>query len=383
MVNVGVLGRPANDGARNVWYALLDVADGRVDAELVALDYDWPAQAASIRAAGLPEAFAESVETGWLTTCLEILPPAERSRGRFQLYKSALPTFDGAGASWGAGPAVPEDGRPVMPLFGSALFPPRLWVYTNFHCNLACDYCSVASSPQARPRRLGSDRFEALVDAAVDEGFTELYVTGGEPFLEPDLVDMLLVATERLDVVCLTNAMLYRGRRAEQLRRLAGRDRLTLQTSLDGADAASHDILRGRGSWQRAMEGLDLAVSLGLPVRVGMTETEHNAGQGDALRRLLAGHGVSPDQVAVRPLIARGHSTEGMTIGEDDTVPELTVTADGWHWHPAGADVATSPDMLLGGPDLSMAEAKRRVVEQFLTFRQRDGSLPTIYQCAV
>ncbi len=383
VVNVGVLGRPANDGARNVWYALLDVADGRVDAELVALDYDWPAQAASIRAAGLPEAFAESVETGWLTTCLEILPPAERSRGRFQLYKSALPTFDGAGASWGAGPAVPEDGRPVMPLFGSALFPPRLWVYTNFHCNLACDYCSVASSPQARPRRLGSDRFEALVDAAVDEGFTELYVTGGEPFLEPDLVDMLLVATERLDVVCLTNAMLYRGRRAEQLRRLAGRDRLTLQTSLDGADAASHDILRGRGSWQRAMEGLDLAVSLGLPVRVGMTETEHNAGQGDALRRLLAGHGVSPDQVAVRPLIARGHSTEGMTIGEDDTVPELTVTADGWHWHPAGADVATSPDMLLGGPDLSMAEAKRRVVEQFLTFRQRDGSLPTIYQCAV
>ena len=131
------------------------------------------------------------------------------------------------------------------------------------------------------------------------------------------------------------------------------------------------------------MEGLDLAVSLGLPVRVGMTETEHNAGQGDALRRLLAGHGVPPDQVAVRPLIARGHSTEGMTIGEDDTVPELTVTADGWHWHPAGADVATSPDMLLGGPDLSMAEAKRRVVEQFLTFRQRDGSLPTIYQCAV
>lgn len=383
VVNVGVLGRPANDGARNVWYALLDVADGRVDAELVPLDYDWPAQAASIRAAGLPEAFAESVETGWLTTCLEILPPAERSRGRFQLYKSALPAFDGAGASWGAGPAVPDDGRPVMPLFGSALFPPRLWVYTNFHCNLACDYCSVASSPQARPRRLGPDRFAALVDAAVGEGFTELYVTGGEPFLEPDLVDMLLLATERLDVVCLTNAMLYRGRRAEQLRRLAGRDRLTLQTSLDGADAASHDVLRGRGSWQRAMEGLDLAVSLGLPVRVGMTETEHNAGQGDALRRLLAGHGVPPDQVAVRPLIARGHSTEGMTIGEDDTVPELTVTADGWHWHPAGADVATSPDMLLGGPEVSMAEAKRRVVEQFLTFRQRDGSLPTIYQCAV
>lgn len=389
VVNVGVLGRPANDGGTHVWWALLDVTGGgegeagEVTATLVPLAYDWAAQAASIRAAGLPEAFAESVETGWLTTCLEILPPAERSRGRFQLYKSAVPAFDGTSASWGDEPAVPDDGRPVMPLFGSALFPPRLWLYTNFDCNLACDYCSVASSPRARARRMDRARFSALVADAVGEGFTELYVTGGEPFLAPELVDMLLEATEALDVVCLTNAMLYRGRRREQLERLAGRRRLTLQTSLDGADAASHDVLRGRGSWARAMAGLDLAVSLGLPVRVGMTETEHNAGQGDALRALLAGHGVPPERVAVRPLIARGHSGDGMAIGEDDTVPELTVTTDGWHWHPAGADVATSPDMHLGGPEVPMAEAKRRVVERFLELRRRDGSLPTIYQCAV
>ena len=386
VVNVGVLGRPANDGGTHVWYALLDLDAEAAAATLVPLEYDWAAQAASIRAAGLPEAFAESIGTGWLTTCLEILPPAERSRGRFQLYKSAVPDFRAAAGSWGDDLVVPDDGRPVMPLFGSALFPSRLWLYTNFDCNLACDYCSVASSPRARARRMDRERFSALLADAVTEGFTELYVTGGEPFLVPDLVDMLLEATqvsEALDVVCLTNAMLYRGRRREQLERLAGVERLTLQTSLDGAAPAAHDVLRGRGSWARAMEGLDLAVSLGLPVRVGMTETEHNAGQGDALRTLLAAHGVPPERVAVRPLIARGHSHEGMAIGEDDTVPELTVTADGWHWHPAGADVATSPDMHLGGPEVPMAEAKRRVVERFLELRRRDGSMPTIYQCAV
>jgi hypothetical protein len=64
-------------------------------------------------------------------------------------------------------------------------------------------------------------------------------------------------------------------------------------------------------------------------------------------------------------------------------VPELTATADGWYWHPAGADRATSPDLVLGGPEVSMGEARRRVVERFLRLRQRDGSLPTIYQCAV
>ncbi len=158
---------------------------------------------------------------------------------------------------------------------------------------------------------------------------------------------------------------------------------MTLQTSLDGADPAGHDAIRGRGSWSRALDGLDTAVSLGLPVRVGMTETQHNTGQIEALRELLAGHGVPGDQVAVRPLVARGHSTGGLVITEDDTVPELTVSADGWHWHPAGADLGTSPDMHLGGPEVAMGEAKRRVVERFMTLRQRDGTLPLIYHCAV
>ncbi|HEY3895926.1 MAG TPA: radical SAM protein [Pseudonocardiaceae bacterium] len=383
VVNVGVLGRPANDGGPHVWYALLDAAGGQAGAELVALDYDWQAHAASMRLAGLPEAFTQTVEAGWWTTCLEIVPPVERSRGRFQLYKSAMPSFDGEQVSWGNVPEIPDDGVPVLPLFGSALFPPRLWIYTNFHCNLACSYCSVASSPRARRRSLGLARFRELVDEAVAEGFTELYVTGGEPFLERDLVEMLLYATERIDVVCLTNAMLYQGWRRTQLERLAGRPRLILQTSLDGARPSSHDTNRGRGAWTRAMEGLELALSLGLPVRVGMTETPQNSGEIEPLRALLAGKGIHGADFAVRPLVKRGHSAGGVNIDTGNTVPELTVTTDGWHWHPAGADLDTSPDMLLAGPEISMAEAKRRVVELFLGLRQRDGSLPLIYNCAV
>ena len=54
------------------------------------LAYDWRAHAAALRAAGLPEPFAETVETGWWTTCLEVVPPRERARGRFQLYRDAL-----------------------------------------------------------------------------------------------------------------------------------------------------------------------------------------------------------------------------------------------------------------------------------------------------
>lgn len=383
VVNVGVLGRPANDGGQHVWYALVDIVDGHATAELVALDYDWRAHAASMRDAGLPEAFSQTVETGWWTTCLEVVPPVERSRGRFQLYKSAMPEFAGEQVSWGSAPEIADDGVPVLPLFGSALFPPRLWIYTNFHCNLACSYCSVASSPRARRRPLGLARFRELVDEAVAEGFREVYVTGGEPFLERDLVEMLLYATEALDVVCLTNAMLYQGWRRTQLKRLAGRNRLILQTSLDGAQPSFHDANRGSGAWAKAMAGLDLALSLGLPVRVGMTETPQNSAEIEPLRALLATKGIRGADFAVRALVKRGHSADGVDIHTGNTVPELTVTTDGWHWHPAGADLDTSPDMVLAGPDVRMAEAKRRVVELFLHLRQRDGSLPLIYNCAV
>lgn len=86
-VNVGVIGRPANDGRQNVWYALLGAEThgdgGAPTVELVPLEYDHQGLAAEMRAERLPEEFVETVETGWWTTCLEVLPAKERSASRF------------------------------------------------------------------------------------------------------------------------------------------------------------------------------------------------------------------------------------------------------------------------------------------------------------
>ncbi|HBL29897.1 MAG TPA: hypothetical protein DD490_23920, partial [Acidobacteria bacterium] len=80
VVNVGVIGRPANDGTTAVWYALLDARPGGgLAVELVPLAYDHPALAAEMRREGLPEEFVETILTGWWTTCLEILPARERA----------------------------------------------------------------------------------------------------------------------------------------------------------------------------------------------------------------------------------------------------------------------------------------------------------------
>lgn len=83
VVNVGTVGRPANDGRTETWYAVLDLDAGEARAQLVPVTYEWRTQAASMRGAGLPEAFVETIETGWWTTCLEVVPPRERARGRF------------------------------------------------------------------------------------------------------------------------------------------------------------------------------------------------------------------------------------------------------------------------------------------------------------
>ncbi len=64
-------------------------------------------------------------------------------------------------------------------------------------------------------------------------------------------------------------------------------------------------------------------------------------------------------------------------------VPELTVTADGAHWHPVGADIASSPDFLVAQGQVPLAEAKRLVIERFLELRQADGTLPPAFACAV
>ncbi|MEM7231582.1 MAG: metallophosphoesterase [Planctomycetota bacterium] len=88
VVNVGVLGRPENDGGVDVWYAELTVRPGegaaasRADVEFVPVAYDYRGLAQDMRAEGLPAEFIETVETGWWTTCLEILPSKERFRGK-------------------------------------------------------------------------------------------------------------------------------------------------------------------------------------------------------------------------------------------------------------------------------------------------------------
>jgi len=83
VVNVGVIGRPANDGNTHGWYATIAAAGDDLNVECHPLPYDHEALAREMRDEDLPAEFIETILTGWWTTCLEVLPARERERSRF------------------------------------------------------------------------------------------------------------------------------------------------------------------------------------------------------------------------------------------------------------------------------------------------------------
>jgi len=82
VVNVGAVGRPANDGQRNVWFTMLEERGGALHAAFVPVAYDHEALAREMEDEALPPEFIETILTGWWTCCLEILPAKERGVGR-------------------------------------------------------------------------------------------------------------------------------------------------------------------------------------------------------------------------------------------------------------------------------------------------------------
>jgi organic radical activating enzyme len=281
--------------------------------------------------------------------------------------------------SSGAERVVVRRGR-VAPVEAGHPSGTRLWLYTNFDCNLACDYCCARSSPRAARRALGVDRVRRLVAEAAEAGVSEVYLTGGEPFLLLDLDGIVHACTERLPTTLLTNGMLFHGARLAMLRRMP-RERFTLQISLDSATPDRHDRHRGAGTWQRALDGITTALAEGFRVRVAATVAadETEPAERDAFHALLDGLGIDRTDQVVRPIAQRGFASSGVVLTTETLVPEVTVTADGVYWHPVGAD---HEDQLVTREILPLAAAIGEVQRRFAGYRRDAEAAAQRFPCA-
>lgn len=281
----------------------------------------------------------------------------------------------------GVGTVVVRRGRlpdPADVLGADRLPGVRLWLYTNFHCNLACDYCCVASSPRAPRRELGAARIQRIVREAADWGVRELFLTGGEPFLLPDIGEIITGCVAVLPTTVLTNGMVFRGRALRALESLP-RGGLALQISLDSASPEAHDKHRGAGSWAAAVAGIGCALSLGFRVRVAATVADPGPGELAALRDFLDGLGIAREDQLVRPVALEGVAGEGIHISRESLVPEVTVTSEGVYWHPVAA---TDDKALVTSTIEPLTPALEEISRSFAEQWARTAEAAALFPCA-
>jgi MoaA/NifB/PqqE/SkfB family radical SAM enzyme len=217
----------------------------------------------------------------------------------------------------------------------------RVWLYTNYHCNLTCSYCLTESAPRVDPRLLDPERVRRIVREAVELGFTGIGITGGEPFLLPYLPELLAEVAACLPVIVLSNATLFTPRLVERLRVLADLP-VRIQISLDRPDPIPNDAMRGPGNFRKVVEAIPRLIDAGLGVRIATTLELAEIGETATVEqeRLCALHrslGVPDEDHVIRPIVRRGRAVKndlGVTATRDDLEPELTLTADGAFWSP-------------------------------------------------
>ncbi len=224
----------------------------------------------------------------------------------------------------------------------------EMWLHLTDRCNLACRHCLVSSSPVGE-RGLDCDAVLALVRQAHDLGAETFYLTGGEPLLRRDIVDILRAITVECGstAVLLTNGVLLEPELVERLAALP-RGRIYLQVSLDGSTAARNDALRSRGSFEGAVRGIAAAAQAGLDVTIATVALRRNLDDLPAIASLARTLGVRRmhlmwqhvrdrggrlPRASLRKLIAaiselRGHAQSvGLTIDNFENV-RRTVNGD-------------------------------------------------------
>ena len=155
-------------------------------------------------------------------------------------------------ASWRFTP----DGKPRGYIQPHALT--ELWFHTGTICNLRCPFCLEGSQPgDNRINQITLEDAQPLIDEAVDLGVEQFSFTGGEPFVNREIVRILDYALDRRPCMVLTNGTRpLRSRVGDVLALRSKPNALRFRISLDHPDPERHDAERGRGNFELSLSTL-------------------------------------------------------------------------------------------------------------------------------
>jgi molybdenum cofactor biosynthesis enzyme MoaA len=179
-------------------------------------------------------------------------------------------------------------------------------------CNLQCTHCFVSASPtNHRHEMLSLDTVRRYLAEAEARGVKEYYFTGGEPFLNREMLEILEATLALGPATVLTNGLFFRPEVCRRLRALSDASdySLDLRISLDGWDAATNDPVRGAGTFERILEGVSTLAAAGLNPVITVTEACEGASNTTGRTRLLSflrEVGLAKPRLKVMPLLRLG-----------------------------------------------------------------------------
>jgi len=214
----------------------------------------------------------------------------------------------------------------------------QIYFYLTEGCNLRCRHCWIAPKYQSEgdsSSALDLDLFKSIIEQAKPLGLTGVKLTGGEPLLHPEINEILEhIQTEDLLLTVETNGVLCTPELASKM---AACKNPFVSVSLDGADAGTHEWVRGvTGCFEDALKGIQNLAEVGLQPQVIMTIMRHNKDQMEAVVRLAERLGAGSVKFNIVQPTARGEmmheSGEALGIEElvdlgrwvEDTLSALT-----------------------------------------------------------
>ena len=198
-----------------------------------------------------------------------------------------------------------------------------IYFYLTEGCNLACRHCWIAPKFQAGGKvypSLAFDLFCDIIRQAKPLGLTGVKLTGGEPLLHPQIQRILeFLRAEDLRLTVESNGVLCTPALAAEIRR--GKNAF-ISVSLDGADAATHEWVRGvKGSFNEALTGVRNLAAVGLRPQIIMSIMRHNHHQLEAVVRLAESLGAESVKFNLVQPTARGEQMHA--AGETLNIEEL------------------------------------------------------------
>lgn len=239
-----------------------------------------------------------------------------------------------------------------------------LWFNTGSLCNITCLNCYMDSSPaNDRLAYLNLSDVEGYLDEIEAENLPveEIAFTGGEPFMNRDLPDMIDLALSRgHKVLVLTNAMQPMWNKLERLEetyRRHGR-KLSIRVSIDYFTQAKHEAIRGDGAWEPMIRGLRWLSERGFRLTVaGRTcwdDSDEDARNGYA--RLFEAEGIPVDATDPAALVLFPEMDSGLDV------PEITINC----W-----------DILGVAPETMMCATSRMIV------KRKGEDAPSVVPCTL